>query len=182
MFHKFIGRTCIAALPLILAITAHEPTFAAGPTTFGPPTYNSTIGYDTFIDPEKKAVTVRFAGLEAVLDIPQRPPIVTRTFSLSLPVTADPGTEIPLFFQGTFESSNGGTGHLVVTINDQTTAINFTKPLDKAYMQEVKYKVGTGASEMRMTIVLIVDRDSKENATAYLSVMSIDSDVSKLKR
>jgi hypothetical protein len=98
---------------------------AAGPTTFGPPTYNSTIGFDIAIEPEKKAFTVGLSGFEAVLDIPQRPPIATRTFSLSLPVTAEPGTEIPLFFQGSLESSNGATGHLVVTINDQTTAINF---------------------------------------------------------
>jgi hypothetical protein len=54
--------------------------------------------------------------------------------------------------------------------------------LDKAYVQEIKYKVGTEASELRMTIVLIVDRDSKENATGFLSLMTIDSDVSKLKR
>jgi hypothetical protein len=182
MFHKSIGRTCVAALPIILAMAAHAPVLAAGPTTFGPPTYNSTIGFDIAIEPEKKAFTVGFAGLEAVLDIPQRPPIVTRTFSLSLPVTAEPGTEIPLFFQGSFESSNGATGHLVVTINDQTTAINFTKPLEKTYVEEVKYKVGAGASELRMTIVLIVDRDSKANASALLSVMTIDSDVSKLKR
>jgi hypothetical protein len=116
MFHKFIGKPCIAALPLVLAMAVQEPALAAGPTTFGAPTYNSTIGFDISLDAEKKAFAAYFSGLEVVLDIPQRPQIVTRTFSLSLPVKAEPGVEIPLVFQGTFLASKGATGHLIVTI------------------------------------------------------------------
>jgi hypothetical protein len=49
--------------------------------TFGPgPTFNSDVGFDIALSPDKKAFTAMFSGLEAIIDGKSAPPIVTRAF------------------------------------------------------------------------------------------------------
>ena len=56
----------------------------ADDATFGPGiTFNTDVGFEIDISPDKKAFTVLFGGLEAVIDGNSAPPIVTRCFSFS---------------------------------------------------------------------------------------------------
>src|SRR4051812_31601528 len=74
----------------------------ANDATFGPGiTFNTDVGFDIAISPDNKAFTAVFGGLEAVIDVNPAPPIVTRSFSFSVPLTgARPGQEIPFFVSG----------------------------------------------------------------------------------
>ena len=46
------------------------------------------------------------------------------------------------------------------------------------YVNELKYKTGA-ATEARVTVILMADRDSASGAQAYLNVLSIDADLLK---
>ena len=103
-------------------------------------------------------------------------PIVTRTFSFSLPLSSvDPGTEIPFFISGSAFCEKGANARLIFTINDQSTVSVFTDNTTD-YVQELKYKSGA-ATEARVTVILMADRDSTSGAQAYLNVLSIDADL-----
>ena len=94
-----------------------------GGATFGPgPTFNTDVGFDIALSPDKKAFTAMFSGLEAIIDGKSAPPIVTRVFSFSIPLAhAEPGQEIPFFVSGFAVAEKGANAHLMFTVNDQST-------------------------------------------------------------
>ena len=75
---------------------------AGGSGTFGnAPTYNSDTGFTLWLSDDKKAFTVAFSNLLVQLISNSSQPIITRTFSFSLPLSGiDPGTEIPFYVSG----------------------------------------------------------------------------------
>ena len=91
--------------------------------TFGPgPTFNTDVGFDIALSPDKKAFTALFSGLEAIIDGNSAPPIVTRVFSFSIPLKdAKPGQEIPFFVSGFAIAEKGANAQLVFSVNDQSS-------------------------------------------------------------
>jgi len=148
-------------------------------TTFGGPTFNSDVEFDINISDDKKAFTAAFSGLGVSLDAPGSAPIVTRLFSFALPLSgADLGLEIPFFVSGFILSQEGANGHLLFSVNNQSMVVDFPPNSDNDYVQQLNYKVGN-ASELRISIFLLADRDSKSNATLSLNVSDINSNLDK---
>jgi hypothetical protein len=142
-------------------------------------TFNSSVGFDIGISPDKKAFTARFSGLEVRLEPKSATPVDARVFSFSLPVAdAARGAEIPFFVQGFALCEDGANAHLVFIVNDQTTFVDFPGGSDTSFLHQVKFTTGS-ASEVRITAVVAVDRDSKSEAAAHLNISSIDTDVAK---
>ena len=155
----------------------------ANNTTFGGPTFNSDVGVDIGISDDKKAFTATFSGLGTRRSRCQprtgSPPIVTRVFSFALPLSgADPGMEIPFFVSGFVASEEGANGHLLFSVNDQSMVVDFPKNSDNDFVQQFNYKVGS-ASELRISVFLLADRDSKSGAAVNLNVLAIDTDTAK---
>jgi hypothetical protein len=143
------------------------------------PTYNSDVEFVLAVSDDKKAFTASFSGLAVSLDPKSSTPVVARVFTFVLPLSgALPDTEIPFFVSGFVFSENGANGHLVFSINDQTTVVDFPGNLEKDFVQQLKFKVGS-ASEVRLTVFLLADRDSKSDATVKLNVLAIDTDIVK---
>ena len=148
-------------------------------TTFGGPTFNSDVEFDINISDDKKAFTAAFSGLGVSLDAPGSAPIVTRLFSFALPLSgADLGLEIPFFVSGFILSQEGANGHLLFSVNDQSMVVDFPPNSDNDYVQQLNYKVGN-AAELRISIFLLADRDSKSSAAVSLDVLAIDTDLTK---
>ena len=152
-----------------------------GDATFGPgPTFNTDVGFELGLSPEKKAFTATFNALEAIIGI-DSPPIVTRVFSFSIPLAdAKPGQEIPFFVSGTAEFEKGANAHLVLTVNDQSATAYFPAPPEAGFVHRLNYKA-TDAVEARVTVFLLVSRDSKSGTEAFLNVSAIDTDITKHK-
>jgi hypothetical protein len=91
---------------------------------------------------------------------------------------ADAGTEIPFFVSGYVATEKGANGHLLFSVSDQSWIVDFSESSDNDFVQQFNYKVGS-ASELRITIFLLADRDSASDAGVSLNVLSIDTDVSK---
>ena len=160
----------------------NDPALQPSDVAFGQaPTYNSDVGFVLAVSDDKKAFTATFSGLAVSLDPKSSTPVVARVFTFVLPLSgAAPDTEMPFFVSGFVASENGANGHLVFSINDQTMFVDFPGNLEKSFVQQFKFKVGS-ASEVRLTIFLLADRDSKSDATVKLNVDAIDTDVVKHK-
>jgi hypothetical protein len=164
------------------AYTGEEKMGAANDTTFGGPTFNSDVGFNIGFSDDKKAFTATFSGLGVSLDAKGSAPIVTRVFSFALPLSgADPGAEIPFFVSGFVLSQKGANGHLLFSVNDQTMVVDFPENSNNDFVQQLKYKAGD-ASELRISVFLLADRDSQSDAAVNLNVQAIDTDIVKHNR
>ena len=153
-----------------------------GDATFGPgPTFSTDVGFDIALSPDKKAFTATFGGLEAIIDGKSAPPIVTRVFSFSIPLAdAKPGQEIPFFVSGFAVAEKGANAHLVFSVNDQSSIAYLPAESKEGFVHQLKYKA-TDATEARITVFLLANRDSKSDAAVHLNVTAIDTDIAKHK-
>jgi hypothetical protein len=150
--------------------------------TFGPgPTFNTDVGFDIALSPDKKAFTATFSGLEAIIDGKSAPPIVTRAFSFSIPLKdAKPEQEIPFFVSGFAVAEKGANAHLVFSVNGQSSIACLPTESKEDFVHQLKYKA-TDATEARVTVFLLANRDSKSDAAVHLNVTAIDTDITKHK-
>jgi hypothetical protein len=148
--------------------------------TFGSaPTFNTEVGFALALSPDKKAFTATFAGLEAIIDGTSAPPIVTRVFSFSIPLTdAKPGQEIPFFVSGFAVAEKGANAQLVFSVNDQSSMAYLPTKSDEGFVHQLQYKA-TDAAEAKITVFLLANRDSKSDAAVHLNVTAIDTDITK---
>jgi hypothetical protein len=150
-----------------------------GDTTFGGPTFNSDAGFNIGFSDDKKAFTATFSGLVVSLDATGSAPIVTRVFSFALPLSgANPGMELPFFVSGFVFSQEGANGHLLFSVNDQSMVVDFPQNSNNDFDQRLNYKIGY-ASELRISVFLLADRDSTSGAAVNLNVLAIDTDITK---
>lgn len=139
--------------------------------------FNTDVGFNLAVSPDKRAFTATFSGLEAIIQGASAAPIATRVFSFSIPLSgADSGQEIPFTVQGHSLSEKEATAHLVFSINDQTTVVDFPANCDSSFVQQLKYKAGN-AADARITVFLLADRDSRSDAGVQVSVASIDAEL-----
>jgi hypothetical protein len=151
-----------------------------GDATFGQaPTFNTDTGFMLALSPDKKAFTATFSGLEVIIEGKSAPPIVTRVFSFSIPLAdAKPGQEIPFFVSGTAEFEKGANAQLVFTVNDQSMTAYFPAQSKEGFVHRLNYKA-TDATEARVTVFLLANRDSKSGASVFVNVSAIDTDIAK---
>jgi hypothetical protein len=154
--------------------------------TFDPAlTFNTDVGFDLALSPDKKTFTATFGGFEVIIGATSASPIVTRVYSFSIPLKdTEPGQEIPFFVQGFAELGKGTSAHLVLAVNDQSAmayippGLKDDAPIRDGFVHQLNYKA-TGAAEAKVTIFLLVNRDSKLGSGAYLNVSSIDTDATR---
>ena len=140
--------------------------------------FNTDVGFNLAVSDDKKAFTASFSGLEAVLEGKSAPPIATRVFSFTIPLTGtDPYQEIPFAVQGFVASQKEANAHLVFTVNNQSTVMDFPANSDTSFTQQLKYKPEDGATEARITVFLLADRDSTSDSAVHLNVSTIDTDM-----
>jgi hypothetical protein len=142
-------------------------------------TFNTDVGFGLAVSPDKKAFTATFGGLEVTIEGTSAAPIATRVFSFSIPLSgADPGQEIPFTVQGHSASEKEATAHLVFSVNDQTTVVDFPVNSESSFVQQLKYKAGN-AEDAGITVFLLANRDSKSGSGVQVNVASIDADLGK---
>ena len=161
---------------------ANMANMTNGDAMFGPAaTFNSDVEFALAVSDDKKAFTATFSGLGVNLDPKSSAPVASRAFTFVLPLSAaTPGTEIPFFVSGFALSEQAGNGHLIFSINDQTMVADFPGKSDQEFVQQLKYKAGS-ESEVRLTVFLFADRNSKSDASVSLNVTAIDTDLAKHK-
>jgi hypothetical protein len=140
-------------------------------------TFNTDVGFSLAVSPDRKAFSANFSGLEVIIQGTSAAPIATRVFSFSIPLSGTyPGQEIPFTVQGHSLSQKEATAHLVFSVNDQTTVVDFPVNSDASFEQKLKYKAGD-ATDARITVFLLADRDARSDSGVQVNVVSIDADL-----
>ena len=144
--------------------------------------FNTDVGFELGVSPDKKAFTANFSGLEVIIDGTSAAPIATRVFSFSVPLSGtDPGQEIPFTVQGHCLSEKEAAAHLVFSVNDQSTVVDFPVNSDSSYVHQLKYKAGK-AADARIAVYLLADRDSRSGSAVQVNVTSIDADLGQKRK
>lgn len=148
--------------------------------TFGDaPTFNTDVGFSLTLSDDKKAFTASFGGLAVVIDGTSASPIASRVFSFSLPLSgAQPGQEIPFSVSGFAFSEKEANAHLVFSVNNQTTVVDFPADSNADFVHELKYTAGE-TTDVRMTVFLLADRGTNSDSAVHINVTAIDTDMVK---
>jgi hypothetical protein len=188
----------IQALFLLFAIAAGSAAaYSAEGVTFGDkPSFQSDDKFEYALSDDKKAFTIAFQGLEIAVEGNKLPaavaararsatvsaPIATRAFSIVLPVTSGEPIKTAFFASGFIVTTNGAQGTLVFSVNGQNTVVKLPPNSEREFVQKLDFEAGA-VSEVRMTVFLLLERDSKyPDAAAFLSVNTIDTDTALAKR
>jgi hypothetical protein len=74
-------------------------------------------------------------------------------------------------------SEKAANAHLVFTVNNQSTVMDFPANSNTSFTQQLKYKPEDGAAEARITVFLVADRDSTSDSAVHVNVSTIDTDM-----
>jgi hypothetical protein len=185
----------LAVLSIAMATTS--PALAADGTTFGDkPTYQSGAQAEYAPSGDKKAFTITLGDLEVAIDTGKLPeksakrarspatdtPVATRVFSTVIPVKGGKSIKTSFFVSGYVVTTEGSQGTLLFSVNGQNTLTKFGAKLDQSFVKRLDFKAKS-ASEIRMTVFLLAERDARyPNAAAYLNVSNIDTDAALAKQ
>jgi hypothetical protein len=186
-------KSLCALLSFLVVAFASEAARAADDVTYGDkPTFQSGDNFSLDISPDKKALTITFNGLEVTADTGKVPdpaarrtpaakasnaPVATRAFSLVLPITAGKSIRTSYFASGFVVTNAGSEATLLFSVNGKNTVVKFPPKSDKSFVQKLDIKTAY-ASEIRMTVFLLAERDSTNPQTAaFLGVNAIDNDL-----
>ena len=125
---------------------------------------------DTFRSWELTAGTVGTVDVE----------LESETDPSSVHVITEDGKPVPFTVQGHSLSEKEATAHLVFSVNDQTTVVDFPVNSKSSFVQQLKYKAWN-AADARITVFLLADRDSRSDSGVQVNVASIDADLGQQK-
>ena len=174
-------RSVSKSILLTAALTSVFLGSALSAATLGDkPTYQSDGNAAYALSPDKKAFTLIFSNVEVRANASK--PVATHTYSIVLPVQGGAISSV-LIIQGYVNTQAGAQGTLIFDVNGKITAEKFTSKLDKSFLTKIEYQAAA-PSELRMTVVLIVERDPKapNGGEGYLVVDAIDSDLALAKK
>jgi hypothetical protein len=141
------------------------------------PTHKSEVGFDLAVSPDKQAFTMTFDNLQVAIPPGKKPPMATRVFYCTVPLEdAGKGAEIAFYAQGYVCTPEGATATMVLSVNGQTTVVDFPGTSDNSFIQELKF-AAEKPSECRLCVFLLVGQDKDSDAQPYLNVNSINATI-----
>jgi hypothetical protein len=172
-------------LPTIESAIIGGQMFAFAPT----PTFQSEERFEPRpahavpqlnVSDDGMALTLTFSALEvAIGGRTSAAPTATHAFFFVLPLESDDnGTvEIDFHVQGSVLTTEGATATVVLSVNGQTTVADFPANSDQSYLESLKF-TAPSASECRLSVFLLVGRDSKNSdGEAFVNTLSIDANI-----
>ena len=174
------------------AASSADAKAGRGGATFGDkPSFQSSDDLEFVLSPDKQAVTITFGSFfEAATandklpaeaarrarSTPATAPIVTRAFSMVLPVTGDKPVRTSLFASGFALTGPDSTATLLFVVNGQHKVVRFGPNTERSFVEKIDYRGGR-TSEIRMNVFLLAERSSSNpNGLSFLRVVTIDTD------
>ena len=149
--------------------------------TFGyKPSFSTEGIFDYGLSDDKKAFTITFNGLGASVGntkAPTPPPVDARAFSIVIPMAGGGPVSTVVTTTGFAMATEGANGTLVFTINGDARIFPVGPGFDGEILHSFDLEA-SGLSEMRISLQLLVERDSAfPDAAATLTINAIDTDL-----
>ena len=133
------------------------------------------------VSDDGRALTLTFSAFELTIGGTKSPaPTSTHVFSFVLPLEGEDNESVEIDFhvQGFVLTTEGATATVVLNVNGQTTFADFAANSEESYLQSLKYTAPSPPSECRLSVFLLVGREStNSNAEAFLSASTIDANI-----
>lgn len=159
--------------------------------TFGAKlTHSSTEKVGFSVSDDEKAFEIRFetalaAGVgNPVFDGLERTPapISTNVYSAVIPVAGKGGVKTSFVANGFGVTEPGTNTMLILTVNDQLSVTHFASKKDEAFTVAFAYRP-KAVTDIRLTVVLIAERDSTHPAaSALIAVTDVSADAALKKK
>jgi hypothetical protein len=129
------------------------------------------------ISPDYQALTTTFANFVIEMVKGKGACDVTRSLSMTLPVTgpAQAG-RLGFYVQGSAFVEQGATARLTLRGNGQVKVRTFSAGFNDSYIQALKFPV-TPEATYTVSVQLEVHQNPDTGGNAYLNMLSIDSEV-----
>lgn len=133
------------------------------------------------VSDDGRALTLTFSAFELTIGASKSPaPTSTHMFSFVLPLEGDDNesVEIDFHIQGFVLTTEGATATVVLSVNGQTTFADFAANSEESYLQSLKFTAPSPPSECRLSVFLLVGRDStNSDAEAFINTSAIDANI-----
>ena len=135
-------------------------------------------GFDLAVSGDGQAITLTFAEIEADVDAGKSPELfAARVFSAVLPIDGDGAVDIAFRAQGFAAASKGATAYAVLSVNGQSTVLQFSGDTDESFLQQLIVANGP-ASPCHLVVVAVVERDpAYPDAAATLRPSTVDAEI-----
>ena len=144
--------------------------------TFAPiPPYQPGGEVSADVSDDRRAITLSLPDFQVKTEAGGSPVMETRVFTLTLPVAGD-GLLLEAEFtvDGFALTEPGATATLVISVNGQSTIIDFPGGTDRSFVQIVKLATEKPA-ECRLCVMLLLSRASDIAANAgFINVPTIN--------
>ncbi len=156
------------ALIALLAFAA-SPALGASDITFGAkPLYqDGDQGGDYAASKDGKAFSFRFSDFQVDIGRTKESPkfVASRSFAIVVPAAGhDKDVELKFSIQGFVEgrakASGDASATIVLNVNGQTAVGRFPATQEEAFQQSLLYKTTGGDTEFRISVAVILERDS----------------------
>jgi uncharacterized protein len=133
------------------------------------------------VSDDGRALTLTFSAFELTIGASKSPaPSSTHVFSFVLPLEGEDNESVEIDFhvQGFVLTTEGATATVVLSVNGQTTSSDFPANSEESYLQSLKFTASSPPSECRLSVFLLVGRDStNSDAEAFINTLSIDANI-----
>jgi uncharacterized protein YegP (UPF0339 family)/sugar lactone lactonase YvrE len=133
------------------------------------------------VSDDGRALTLTFSAFELTIGGTKSPaPTSTHAFSFVLPLVGEDNESVEIDFhvQGFVLTTEGATATVVLSVNGQTTFADFAANSEESYLQSLKFTASSPPSECRLSVFLLVGRDStNSDAEAFINTLSIDANI-----
>lgn len=140
------------------------------------PIYQGNRKFDFEPSDDKRALTILFSDLQVKVD--EGDSAVSSTeFSLVIPLegSTEERIEIEFAVTGAAVTTGGGTATMMLSVSGQSILADFPTDVDQGLDQRVKFTAEHGARACRVSVFLLVGRDSP-SAAAFLNLSTIEAE------
>jgi hypothetical protein len=155
---------------------ASKPQHPTGPVRFGPVT---TAGRpnDTAVSPDRRALTTTFSDFEVTMDGASAEPVVTKTFSMTLPLTDGAKEEtLRVHASGFTILEEGAKARIALKGGGRQLLKGFATGSDEEYVETLELRARPGVT-YQLSFAIEINRGAGTARNGFLNMVSIEIEV-----
>jgi hypothetical protein len=154
-----------------------SPPRRAGPVRYGQVT---TAGRpnEILISDDRRALATTFSEFEVIIGPASAEPSVTKSFSMTLPLTdGAKGEKLKIYASGFANTIDGATAQLTLRAGKRTIVRSFPSGSDDEYVEILELPATPGTT-YQLSAVIEIHKDAAGGGDGYLNAVSIESEIS----
>ena len=155
-----------------------KPPRPTGPVRFGQVTTAGRPNLTLLISDDRRAFATTFSEFEVIIGPASAEPTVTKSFSMTLPLTdGAKGEKLKIYASGFANTIDGATAQLTLRAGKRTIVRSFPSGSDDEYVEILELPATPGTT-YQLSAVIEIHKDAAGGGDGYLNAVSIESGIS----